>query len=437
MANYEHTTRTEFRTKIQQKLGEENVHWSNNEINLSIDEALLTFGALSSFWKDDIFLVTTENKIIYDLFVDPTININLIKPAIKYSMVFNWLNRDLLENISFLNPVSEFLELAVYARALETKYNQYQQLTSLVLKQQEFDIPANQHIIALPDDLIDIRRISFVDEFTEYSLDEADEESIHLNCDALDEFGIPQFYSTIYGGTKYLKIHPTPSIVGKLKLIYVATTTEADLENENVIINLPNNLVPYLKFGILADIFGNEGIFNDPIRAAYCKQRWEEGIIVGRNYNSALIAKTNALKQIGLDSLYNVDLYSDNTKVRTSPTILGFAGFNIFRTDVIPSAVQYSLMITVNANARLPINDDDFIKVDLEYIDILADYVVHLAKFRNGSAEVAMTNNLKDNFLKVAVNHNRRLLQAGITFDNLIGTTKKQEIQQSRIPKED
>lgn len=434
MANHKHTTRAEFRTKVQQKLGEENVHWTNAELNLSIDEALLTFGAISGFWKENVFLNTQENKIIYDLFVDPIVGIDLIKPSVKYSTVFNWLNRDLLENITFLNPISEFLELDVYAKALEAKYNQYQQLTSLVLKQQEFNIPANQHVVSLPDDLIDIRRISFVDEFIEYSLDEADEESIHLNCDALNEFGTPQFYSIVYDDTKNLHIHPAPSVVGKLKLIYISAATEADLEDENVILNLPNNLVPYIKYGILADIFSNEGVFNDPIRAAYCQQRWEEGILIGRNYNSALIAKTNAIKQIGLDSLNNVDLYSDNTKVRTSPTILGFAGFNIFRIDVVPSAVQYSVIVTVVANAKLPVNDADFIRIDLEYVDTLADYVVHLAKLRNGSAEVAMTNNLKDNFLKTAINHNRRLLQAGITFDNLMDITKKQETEQPRIP---
>lgn len=434
MANYEHTTREEFRIKVQQKLGEEGIHWPENELNLSIDEALLTFGAISGFWKEEVFIVTNENKIIYDLFIDPIIGLTTIKPSIKYSKLFDWLNRDLIENITFASPISEFLDLETYAKALETKYNEYQQLTSLVLKQYQEEIPAEQNTIELPQDLIDIRRISFIaEDGIEYILDEADEESIHLNSDALTEVSIPEFYSTIYGKTKDLKLYPTPANVGVLKIIYVTATTEADLQDENIAINLPNNLVPYLKFGILSDIFNNEGVLNDPVRAAYCKQRWEEGIMIGRNYNSALIARTNAVKQIGIDSLNNVDIYSDNIKVRTSPTVLGFAGFNIFRIDVVPSAVQYSIGIVTNVNAELPVDDNDFIKIDLEYIDMLADYVVHLAKFRNGAAEIAMTNNLKDNFLKTAINHNIRLLQAGVTFDNLIGITRKQEVEQPRI----
>lgn len=55
MANYEHTTRTEFRAKVYERLGETGVFWPEDEINQSIEEALLTFGAISNFWKDEIF----------------------------------------------------------------------------------------------------------------------------------------------------------------------------------------------------------------------------------------------------------------------------------------------------------------------------------------------------------------------------------------------
>lgn len=435
MPNYEHTTREKFRLKVQQKLGEDGVHWTVSELNLSIDEALLTFGAISGFWKEEIFLLTEENKIIYNLFTDAEIGEEFIKPSIKYSTVFDWLNRDLMESVTFEAPIAEFIDVDIYMRSLESKYNLYQQLTSLILKQEDVIVPANQNLVELPDDLIDVRRVSFLSEDgTEYILSEADEEEIHLNADSLIQVNVPQFYTTLYEETKNLRIHPTPANVGTLKIIYVVGLKSVPILDNEIILNLPNNLVPYLKFGILADIFGNEGVFNDPIRTAYCNKRWEEGILIGRNYTSALIAKINDNKQISLDSLNNVDIYSDNIKVRTHPTVLGFGGLNIFRTDVVPSAVEYSIKIITNANAKLPEGDEDFIKIDLEYIDMLADYVVHLAKFRNGSAEVAMTNNLKDNFLKTSVNHNRRLLQAGITFDNLLGITKKQEVEQPRIP---
>ncbi len=434
MANYEHTTREAFRIKVQHKLGDEGIHWPLVELNSCIEEALLTFGAISGFWKEEIFINTQENKVFYDLFIDPHIGLEKIKPSIQYAKIFEWLNRDLLESISFAQPISEFLDLDFYIKSIESKYNLYQQLTNLVLTTIEHPIAANINEVLLPNNLIDIIRISFTGEDGfEFILDQADEQEIYLNSNALTEVGIPVYYSNVYGLTKAVKIHPTPANVGTIKIVYVVGKESLVIDNEEIILNLPNNLIPYIKFGVEADIFSNDGPFNDPVRAAYCKQRWEEGIMIGRNYPSALIAKANG-RQIGLDSLYNVDIYSDNIKLRTPPTILGFGGFNIFRTDEIPSEVEYSLGITIITNAKIPVSDEDFIKTDLEYIDMLADYVVHLAKFRNGANEVAITSNLKDNFLKISINHNRRLLQAGITFENLIGVTKKQEIEQPRIP---
>lgn len=436
MANYQHTTREDLRIKIQQKLGEEGVHWTVDEINSCIEEALLSFGALSSFWKKIVFVETEENKITYDLFIDADIGLENIRPSITYQKLFNWLNRDLMENVNIGVDDSEFLDIDNYRVLVDDKYNLFQQLTNLILSKNEaIPVPANQNEIELPEDLIDIIRVAFVAADGNITiLSQADEEEIGLNSNSHDEVNSPLFYTNLYNETKTLKLFPTPANVGALRIVYVVGK-KYELPSVISIINLPNNLVPYIKFGVEADIFSNEGLFNDPVRAAYCKQRWEEGILVGRNYTSAILAKAND-KLISLDSLNNVDTYSDEIKVRTPPTILGFGGFNIFRTDVVPSAVNYTLGITVIANAEIPIDDEAFIKLDLEYIDTLADYVVHLLKFRNGANEVAMTSNLKDNFLKLAVNHNRRLLQAGITFDNLIGITKKQELEQPRIPKE-
>lgn len=437
MANYEHTTRVEFRSIVQKKLGEEGIHWTENELNLSIDEALLTFGAISGFWKNEVFLHTEENTILYDLFSFVDIGENYIYPSIKYRDIINWLNRDLIESISFAQPVAEFISIETYIEAIKAKYNQFQQATNLVLEIHEEDIIANSNIVKLPKGLIDIVRVSFVENGMETVLDQADEQEIELNSDYSNKVGTPLFYSTVYTETKNLFLCPTPANVGTIKILYIVGIDSAPVDEEDTIIYLPNNLVPYLKFGVETDIFSNEGVFNDPVRAAYCKQRWEEGILVGRNYTTALLGKINGTKIINMDSLGNVDLYSEDIKVRTPPTVLGFGGLNIFRIDVIPSEVQYTIGITVNSNAKLPVNDDDFIRIDLEYIDMLADYVVHLAKFRNGAHEVAVTNNLKDNFLRISVNHNRRLLQAGITFDNLLQATKKQETEQPRIPNEE
>jgi hypothetical protein len=198
-------------------------------------------------------------------------------------------------------------------------------------------------------------------------------------------------------------------------------------------IHLPNNLVPYLKFGVLADIFSNDGVWNDPIRAAYCKQRWEEGIVIAKQYNSVYTAKVNG-RQISVDSLSNLDIYASNPPSPGiyAPTILGFAGFNMFVINVSPQGNEFSFTLLVNANAPFPIKDADFIHIDQEYVDMLADYVVHLAQMKTGAAELGATVAYKDEFLKTAVNHNRRLAQRGITFQSLSDNSKFQDRDDQR-----
>jgi hypothetical protein len=123
----------------------------------------------------------------------------------------------------------------------------------------------------------------------------------------------------------------------------------------------------------------------------------------------------------------------DSIKVRTPPTVLGFAGFNLFETDIVPSAVISSLNLLINANAKIPVDDADFIRIDKDYIDILAGYIVHLAMMKSGAAELAQTEDLKSAFLKMALNHNARMALHGITYETLTGTTKKEEAENQRV----
>lgn len=436
MASYEHTTRAQFRTKVYERLGETGVFWPEEEINSSIEEALLTFGAISNFWREEIFFETEENIRLYNLFSDVIRGFEFIFPTYTYQKIIDWINKDLLETISVTTPISEFLSLDELLKSIETKYNLFQQLVSLVINQIDIPAPPTQNIILLPDHLIDIVRITFVDDDGNKTiLNRSDEAELsYFDSDSLENNKTPIYYATTFDKTKTIKIYPAPNINGFLEVLFVVgrdNSTPLDVEN---VIDLPNNLVPYIKYGVEMDIFGKEGVTQDLIRMAYCKQRWEEGIAIGLHYNSVLLAKANG-KMILTDSMTNVDLFMDAIKIRTPPTVLGFAGYNLFETDITPSSEVASLGLLVVANAKIPLTDDDFIRVDLEYINTLIDYVVHLSKIKTGAAELAQSNELKDNFIKVSISHNDRLQFRGLTYEALIGTTKKEEQANPRVVK--
>ena len=45
---------------------------------------------------------------------------------------------------------------------------------------------------------------------------------------------------------------------------------------------LPDSFLPYLKYGILALVFGRDGETRDPLRQNYCASRYQEGINLGQ-----------------------------------------------------------------------------------------------------------------------------------------------------------
>jgi hypothetical protein len=434
MAKYNHTTIAEFRSRIYEKLGAgSEVYWPSSELDLYIEEALHTFGALSGFWKDKVLINTELLKTTYDLFTDSS-NLPIIKPTLTYKTIIDWINPILFENISAASPNSEFINLAELLKAIERKINSYQLLTSLILTKGLYDVAAGNNEVLLKDETIDIVKLTFIDETApdspKYILQKADEAELsYWDANVLNEAGTPIYYSTVYGSPNSIKMYPTPNVSGKLETLTIDGESLTNIPTEDTIINLPNNLVPYIKHGVLYDTFSKDGVFKAVARAQYYKKRWEEGIIVGRNYTSVLTAKADEI-YIQMDSMNNVDTFIDIIPSSNPPTVLGFAGFNIFQPDIIPDANIHSIELLLITNASI---DANFIDVELDYVDILASYVVHLAQAKAGVANMLATDNLKSDFIKISLSHNSRMQNKGITYENLLGITKKEEIENPRI----
>lgn len=438
MATYEHTTKAQFRTKVRNKLGKNSsAFWPDSEIDQSLEESLLTFGALSGFWKEEVGVLTIENKRIYNLHDDNDVisNKEAILPSYTVQTIVDWLNKDLIESLSEVNPNTEFMDLAAWLKIIETKYNSFQLESGLIVSRISLEVNADQRSIVLPDELIDVLRVTFKfsedDLFKENKLYEADEEQLASNEDWVFVVNsIPNYYANLYGSTNEMKLFPAPSNHGVVDILFISGS-KRNLTVEDLLL-LPNNLIPYLKYGVEAEIFALSGPLNDPARSAYAQQRWNEGIQIAKNYTSVLSAKANE-RPIFLDYLESLDAHFSLEKKRVPPSVLGFVGYNIFVTDIVPSREIANLNLIVNANAKIPVEDEDFILIDLEYVDMLADYVVHLLMIKAGVAEIAATDNLKNKFLQISLAHNERLRMRGVTFETLTGITKRQEKSTPRL----
>ena len=52
------------------------------------------------------------------------------------------------------------------------------------------------------------------------------------------------------------------------------------LDGTGVLFNIPDDFVPYIKYGVYADMLGKTGRGQDLLRARYSEQRFQEGVVL-------------------------------------------------------------------------------------------------------------------------------------------------------------
>lgn len=428
--------KSEFKAELVASIGDINkTYWPDSELNLILEEALLTFGAISGFWKTKLTYEITLNKILYDAIEDATNNKNRIKFSYTYKDLINWFNKDFLETISDTNQSSEIITIDELFKFTETRIDSYNQQTSLILQTEEFTVDPDQNFVLLNNRVLDIVRIEFLyknesnDNVSILLLRDDEEQLSYSDSSLLEEQGLPEFFTELFSSGKDIRIYPKPNVPGTLRVIYVKGVNRLEDATLDKIIEIPNNLIPYIKYGIYEDIFSKDGLTNDMARAAYCNTRWKEGIQVGKFYTSFLRTVLNDVP-IFLDSLNKLDQCIE--REYQEPSVIGLAGYNIFGTDSLPDDT-YSLVADSIANAIIPEKDEDPLEIRIEFLEFLLDYCVHLAIFKLGYEDLAKSIELKNNFIKSAMDYNIRLTQNGFTYESLLGRSKRQEQEQPRI----
>ena len=110
-------------------------------------------------------------------------------------------------------------------------------------------------------------------------LSKADEWSgDHSEADWNTTPGEPIAWTQTTQRNQTVRLMPAPAAVGQIDLIYVPLPIEDPLDATV----LPVGFEIYIKWGALGDLFGREGESADPTRAAYCWQRWDEGVELAR-----------------------------------------------------------------------------------------------------------------------------------------------------------
>jgi hypothetical protein len=193
-------------------------------------------------------------------------------------------------------------------------------------------------------------------------------------------------------------------------------------------LSVPDDWTHVIKWGALGDLLSREANAADPMRAAYCNQRF----IMGAGLLTdapALLAARIANVPVQIDAMRNADMYTvswQNLPAGVPASILQ-SGLNIIAVSPPPDTGPYSMTFTVVQNAPIPANDAAPVQLARDDLDAVLGYAVHIAMFKSGGSEFTDTMPLLDNFIKAAARYNSKLRECGEFTKILQGVSQQEE----------
>ena len=417
---YSNITFAQAKTQLAQLLQDTaNVFWADAELGVYIVEALRTWGAFSFYWKETGVFNSVAATAFYDL---PT-----VLPALR---AYTVTDTDLVEAIqySLLEPATgttwtgtDMFSLSDVTNALERRRNQFLVETGCRVDNFTANVaPVQIGRTVLSDDVIDIRRVAWFDG-SDYSRVKLEDEwaitsySPQWTLDA----ATPTLYSVSVAPPLTVQLAPPPLANGQLDILAVRSQAALD-PAATVSMNIPDDFCWAVKFGALADLLGSDGQARDPQRAAYCEQRWREGVAMARISTSVMTSRVNDVP-CGLVTQYELDEFStDWQNSSTQPSLVAMSGLNMLALGGVPDATPYSVTLDVVRNSVVPTADSDFLQIGREDFEAVLSYAQHLAAFKMGGAEFEMTVPGYQRFMQQAALKNERLLANARDFEALM-----------------
>lgn len=183
-----------------------------------------------------------------------------------------------IEDPSFSSGLWSLAEVLSYFNLRQQRFLKATRVTAAVAivpwtpGQPEHDLPVDWI------DTVCARWHSFVEE-TWVPIPQSDSfELDHITPETALTVNPPQGFRTSDLETLRIALGPAPTAPGELEIVYVALAVT--LDGTGIPCAVPDALVPYLKYGVLADMLSKEGRGQDLLRARYCEQRFEEGIAI-------------------------------------------------------------------------------------------------------------------------------------------------------------
>ena len=398
---YAQYTQAQLNAEISQALEDPaNVYWVVPEVNAAINEALLYWGQITSFWSSRGVFNTALSTPFYDL---STKFPALRSRAYTFDQIVKEIQYHLLEaanGVSGSGMTAQF-SIGQITSAVIRKRNEFALDTRLPLTFNSFNLttPPQAGLMQLDQRIELIARASWKSIPTGITtpLRRQDEYgSDALNYQWAQDNGIPYAYSTALTQPIELQLIPPPLAAGIVNLLYIASMSPSVAAGTTF--NIPDEFYMALKYGAMHSLFSTDNEGYDPFRAKYCLERYKQCVQQAADMRSLLRITING-NRCPLDTIWNLDATRPFWQTQTGPP--DFCGYlyDIVALAPLANSTAYSITCDLVRSAPLPVNPGDPIQIGREEIPYIFDYCRHILSFKLGGAEFAATFPLFDNFM--------------------------------------
>lgn len=186
--------------------------------------------------------------------------------------------RVLETDLTFTSGLWTLAEIAAYFNQRQNRFNRD---TKLMLAQEALPVLAAATEVDFPQDWIATQRASWKDSVSGITtvVDRSDRFAAQMGIPLPGAPTVPVIMDETAGGTLSAELYPIPSADGTLNLLYASTLEVMAFTGAPAdIFDIPDEYVPYVVYGVMEDMLSKEGRGQDLARAAYCRERYEEGV---------------------------------------------------------------------------------------------------------------------------------------------------------------
>ncbi len=419
-----------------------NQFWSVDELADYIVEGLRTWNALTNFWRSSFSFALTPNTWWHDL----TQQTGTIRPyPVTDRDLMIQIERHLLEPPTTAYPLvwsgSGQFAVANILGNMAQRRDEALSTTGCTITRQLVDASTSSVTALLPDNTVDIRRVTWLPTFNPITWDgsypltwdssypQTWDDARLLNPITLrqsDDWAEQSYNpgyttdpsrppSTWRQSTQAALsfdvdvIPPTPGFYEVLSVnagLALSTT-------EPTLLGIPDDWCWIVKWGVLCDLLEQESNAKDALRAEYCSRRFNEGCAILSKAPALLAVRLNNIPFM-VDSVRNGDDFDPRWQASSpgSSTAAYVAGLNLVGFGPQPASTD-TATVSVVENAPIPSSPLDPLQVSRDDYGSVMDYAQHLAAFKMGGEEFARTIPLYQGFMRRAALYNSKLSELG------------------------